>query len=75
MKMSFEWPELAGMHEVAAIMKVSGARVWQLYVDDPAFPEPIAHLRATKVWAVSDVVKYDLARNKKGGRRRKVKPE
>jgi hypothetical protein len=70
-----EWPKLAGMHEAANILGVSGARVDQLMKADPAFPKPIARLRSTPVWVVADLVFYGLSRNKKAGPRKKVKPE
>jgi predicted DNA-binding transcriptional regulator AlpA len=67
-----EFPRLAGMHEAAEILGVSDARVWQLHHNDPKFPEPVARLRGGFVWLADELAFYDLTRNKKGGRRKKV---
>lgn len=57
---------LAGLAEVAALLGVSRQRVYQLIAAYPDFPEPIAHLSATKVWAVEDIEAWRVAHADRG---------
>jgi len=47
--------ELVGIAEIAELLGVSRQRVDQLSRTDPNFPQPLAELRAGRIWAAPDV--------------------
>lgn len=54
-------PALVGLGEIADILGVTKQRVHQL-ATAPGFPEPVARLRATPVWARADIDTYGSQR-------------
>jgi hypothetical protein len=62
-------PALVGLGEIADILGVTKQRVHQL-ATSPGFPEPVARLRATPVWARVDIDSYGSKRAATGGPRR-----
>lgn len=61
---------LAGVAEVAEILGVSRARVYQLAKDHPDFPDPVADLAAGPVWDRAEVEAFE----RNWGRKRTGRP-
>lgn len=63
------FPELAGPHEVAAILGVSKQRAFVL-LQRPGAPQPVAVLASASVYLAAEVEDYQNSRNKQRGRPR-----
>ncbi len=50
--------DLVGLTEIAEMLGVSRQRVDQIVQSDPKFPEPVAWLRAGRIWRRSDVTRW-----------------
>ena len=61
-----EFPALAGMNEVIAILGVSKQRAYEL-VKKPAFPAPVARLKAGPIWLAKTIEQYAASREKRPG--------
>lgn len=59
---------LAGVHEVAHTLQVSGSRAHHLIHNDADFPAPYDVIRATPVWMQADLDAYVTRRNARLGR-------
>lgn len=56
---------LAGMHEVAHTLQVSGSRAHYLVHHDKDFPLPHDVIRASPVWLQKDIDAYLARRNRR----------
>lgn len=61
---------LMGFAEAAEALGIKRQRVYQLAVTHKKFPEPVAHLMATRVWLAEDIEKFGQAWDRRPGRRR-----
>jgi prophage regulatory protein len=50
--------DLVGVTEVKELLGVSRQRVHQIIRDHPDFPEPVAEIKAGKIWLRRDVVSW-----------------
>jgi predicted DNA-binding transcriptional regulator AlpA len=57
--------DLVGVHEGCEVVGLSDARLGQLLRDDPAFPQPVREVRATKLWLRQDLEAWRDTRVKK----------
>jgi len=64
---SEKWFELVGTREAVQTLGVTRQRFSKL-LKQPEFPEPVAHLAATKVWLRSSIEGYGRVRNTSPGR-------
>lgn len=56
---SRDFPELVGVREVAAILRVRHQRVFQLVEKHPDFPRAVAKLRCGTIWLAEEIREYD----------------
>ncbi len=61
-------PELVGVSEIAAVLKTTRNRAWQV-TKKPDFPRPMAELAAGPVWALPMVTRFIEEWPRRGGRR------
>ncbi len=52
--------DVVGAHEIAEMLGVSLPRVHQLAAD-PGFPEPVAQIRAGRIWRRRDIARWAKA--------------
>ncbi len=64
-------PELVGVAEVAAELRISKTRVNELR-GSPAFPEPVAHLKSGPVWTRPSLTRFLEGWERRPGRPRKA---
>ncbi|WP_239348321.1 DNA-binding protein [Frankia sp. Cj5] len=50
--------QLMGTAEIAACLGVSRVRVHQIVTSDPSFPEPLAEIKAGKIWRADEVIRW-----------------
>jgi predicted DNA-binding transcriptional regulator AlpA len=58
--------ELLGVPEIAAMLRVTRQRVYQLMHTDSTFPEPEAELGAGRIWNRTDVEAWARATGRIG---------
>lgn len=67
------FPQLAGIAEVADLLRVSRQRASELQTRS-GFPAPVAQLRSGPVWRIGDLSRFDAEWDRKPGRPPKVEP-
>ena len=67
---------LVGAAEVAEMLGYTRGRVSHFAKDDPTFPEPVHHVRATPLWLAPEIENWKATRVKKrAGRPSKLQKE
>lgn len=61
--------DLAGLAEAEYALELTNGTILSLLANDPTFPQPVARLAATRVWLVSELLAWKVARVKRPGGR------